>query len=951
LFQVMFALQNAPFEAMRLPALSLRPVELEATSARFDLSLTLAAGPEGFSGGLSYDLELFEPSTAARMMDHLRALLEGAVENPDERIGALALMRQEERQRVLEEWNATSAHVPADACIHHLFQAQAARTPEAIALSFEDSSLSFRELDERANQLAWHLRSLGVGPEVIVGLCVERSPDMVVGMLGILKAGGAFLPLDPSLPPERLAFMLQDAAVPVLLTQRRLRTSLPVDLPTFCLDSQQRTLDSQPHSPPGSSVRADSLAYVIYTSGTTGRPKGTLLAHRGLCNTALAAVKFHGFTPTSRILQFASFGFDACVCEVFSSLLAGACLVLATREQLLPGPALREVVSRQRISAATLTPSVLALLEPQGLALHTVISVGEACTPPVLERWAPHVRLLNAYGPTEASVCATISQPLRPGDVPTIGRPWDNVQVFLLDAQLRPVPVGVPGELFIGGVGLARGYLGNPALTAERFVPHPFSSLPGQRLYRSGDKARWLPEGRLEFLGRLDSQVKVRGFRVEPGEVQSVLRSLPAVRDAAVLAHPDGSGQPRLVAYVVPSLGHSPTSSSLRDSLRRLLPDYMLPSSFLLLERLPLSPSGKLDLSSLPSPEHAGHELQQTFIPPRELLELEVARAFEEVLALRPIGAHGHFFELGGHSLLAVRLLALVAERTGQRLPVSVLFQAPTVEGLAAALRTGVGPWSPLVPIQRGGSRQPFFCVHPVGGNVLAYAELARLLGPEQPFYGLQSQGLDGSLPPLERVEEMAAFYLEALRTIQPHGPYLLGGWSMGGVVAFEMARQLQARRERVALLALIDPSPARSGQEEPEEDVGPDMAALFASDLGQLTSPPLAESLLDVDAGPPQLHALLDVFSHNMRALRRYVPRCIEGRATVLRAADSVRVGSEEDDRGWGQKVSGGVELLEVPGDHYGILRPPHVQVLAEHLMELLDRARAADTEERRAG
>ncbi|QAT84764.1 non-ribosomal peptide synthase [Corallococcus coralloides] len=645
---------------------------------------------------LSYDTERFSDATIQVLLGQWRTALEQLLEAPGGRLSDLTLLSPDERQRMLFAWNDSHVAFTQDTCAHHLFAAQAALTPDAPALECEGTTLTYRELDSRANQLAHHLRLSGVGPDTPVGLCCERSPELVIGMLGILKAGGAFLPLDPGHPPERIAFVLRDAAAPILLTQSAIADELPSQgEQVVCLDDDWRAIARQPTHAPATRVLPDHLAYVIYTSGSTGLPKGTLLHHRGLCNTAQAAVLRHGFGPASRVLQFASPSFDASVCEVFSCLLAGACLVLAPAHVLLPGAPLQSFLAAHSISAATLTPSVLALLEPEALpSLRTVISAGEACPPELSRRWAPGRSLLNAYGPTEASVCASINTRLGPDSL-HIGSPWPNTSLFVLDSSLRPVPLGAPGELFISGVGLARGYLGQPSLTAERFLPHPFSSSPGARLYRTGDRARWLPDGNLQFLGRLDDQVKLRGIRIELGEVEAALRLHPFLSDVALLLREDSAGDKRLVAYFTAS--QPPQASELRSFLEQRLPSFMVPSAFVLLDALPLTAAGKVDRKALPPPEQLG--LTDRYVAPRTPTEELLAGLWADMLGHERVGVQDDFFELGGHSLLAAQLITRIRATFDRELSLNDLFEAPTVAALALKLGA-VQEFLPLSPVE-----------------------------------------------------------------------------------------------------------------------------------------------------------------------------------------------------------------------------------------------------------
>ncbi|MFL5355870.1 amino acid adenylation domain-containing protein, partial [Archangium sp.] len=707
LFQVLFTLQNAPMPQVSQPGFTLRTVEVESATAKFDLSLAFTDTAEGFVGSLDYSTDLFEASSAARMMEHLKALLEGLVARPDQRLGEVPLLSPSERRQLLVSWNDTKAELPREACAHRLFEAQVARTPEAPAVAFGEETLTYAALDQRANKLAHHLRSLGVGPETRVGLCLERSLEVPVAMLAILKAGGAFVPLDPAYPAARLSFIFGDAGSSLLVTRKGLLASVPEGIRQVCLDSETQALALQPDTAPTSGTGEDNLAYVIYTSGSTGMPKGTLLVHRSLCNTALAAVTAHRFRPDSRVLQFASPTFDASVCEVFSTLLAGACLVLASREELLPDVPLRTLLEKHSVTAATLTPSVLAQLSAEGLPkLETIISAGEALPQAVARRWTKGRTLLNAYGPTEVTICASISGPADPEHL-TIGRPFPNVTLYVLDGQLQPAPVGVPGELYVGGVGLARGYLGRPELTAERFIPHPFSTEPGARLYKTGDRVRYLANGNLEFLGRADTQVKVRGFRIEPGEVEAALLQHSAVREAVVVAREDVPGNKRLVAYVTgdaQALG----TESLRAFLKERLPEHMVPAAFVPLPSLPLTSSGKLDRKALPAPD-ARPELKQAFVAPRNDVEQKLATIWAQVLGLQRVGIHDNIFELGGDSISSLQVISR-ARQVGLHLTPKQIFQRQTIAELAPLATAAqaiqaeqgvvTGP-VPLTPIQR----------------------------------------------------------------------------------------------------------------------------------------------------------------------------------------------------------------------------------------------------------
>ncbi|MCT7965693.1 amino acid adenylation domain-containing protein [Laspinema sp. D1] len=556
LFQVMFSLEDALVPAVELPELSVSSYPVEIGTAKFDLSLSIENTASGLIGVWEYNTDLFDEATIARMAGHYQTLLEGIAANPQQKISELPLLTPTEHHQLYVEWNNTLTEYPQDKCIHQLFEAQVEHSPDAVAVVFEGEQLTYRELNAKANQLAYYLQGLGVGPEVLGGICVEPSFDTVVGILSVFKAGGAYVPLDPAYPQERLAFMLEDSSVPVLLTQKKLVENLPPNSArVISLDSDWEEMGFHSKENPSSTVMPDNLAYVIYTSGSTGKPKGVLLAHSGLCNLATAQSKLFNVSSNSRILQFASFSFDASVSEVVMALISGAILVLALRDSLMPGPALTGLLREEAITTITLPPSVLAVLPPEEFpALQTIIVAGEACLPDLVGRWASGRQFFNAYGPTEATVCATVGLCSDGSRKPPIGRPIANTQIYILDPHNQPVTIGVPGELHIAGVGLAKGYLNRPDLTDEKFVPNPFSNKPDSRLYKTGDLARYLPDGNIEYLGRIDNQVKIRGFRIELGEVETVLAQHPNVREVAVIDREDTPGNKRLVAYMVSNL-------------------------------------------------------------------------------------------------------------------------------------------------------------------------------------------------------------------------------------------------------------------------------------------------------------------------------------------------------------------------------------------------------------
>ncbi|HEY0603571.1 MAG TPA: amino acid adenylation domain-containing protein [Herpetosiphonaceae bacterium] len=767
IFQVAFALSNVPQAALQLSNLRIETLHFDAiVTSEFDITLFMAEAAGGLSGAFEYNAELFEATTIARMVDHFHMLLQSIIADPAQRISALPLLTPAERQQMLEAWNSPPTSAAPDHCVHQLFAAQAAQTPAAVALVCTDISgqireLSYAELDRQANQLAHALQQRGIGPDARVGICAERSPELIVGLLAILKAGGAYVPLDPAYPQERLRFMIEDAQVRVLITQQALLDRLPeAQVPVLCLDLDWEAIDSQPHTPPVTGITSDHLAYVIYTSGSTGQPKGVMISHRSLCNFIATTTDEYAIGPGDRVLQFTSISWDTSVEELYPCLARGATLVLRPATMLDSMTTFLQTCHDLRITVLNLPTAVwhtvaasLSSLElPLPSTIRLLIIGGERVRPEHVKLWqantGPGVRLLNTYGLAETTVEVTRYEVARAAqtrrEIP-IGRPFPSVQVFILDRQLQPVPIGVAGELYVAGPGLARGYLNRPDLTAERFIPHPFAQrapeLPGVRLYKTGDLARYRPDGNLEFLERADHQVKIRGFRIELGEIEAVLAQHPAVREAVVLAREDaGHGEKRLVAYVVEEQENkeqrnkeqftenfpSPAaagegsrrsdgvrasseglSSNLRTFLAERLPSYMVPTVFVPLESFPFTPNGKVDHSALRAADQIRPE-QRSSVPPRTAAEERLAEVWRQVLGIQQIGIHDNFFELGGDSIISIQIVDR-ARQAGLQLTPKQLFEHQTIEALAAVAGAAVAPTAdqdvvtgpvPLTPIQ-----------------------------------------------------------------------------------------------------------------------------------------------------------------------------------------------------------------------------------------------------------
>jgi amino acid adenylation domain-containing protein len=1345
LFQVMFALQNTPGnEVLQMPGLELGSIELEATTTAFDLTLNIEEVEEDIFGRLRYNTDLFETETIRRIAEHYLRLLESSADNLNLPITELSLMSTPERQRILLEWNDTKREIPPDAYVHKLFEREAERAPEQIALSFEGQHLSYAKLNRRANQLAHHLRRLGIAADKPVAICLRRSLEMVVGLLGVLKAGGAYVPLDPDSPPERVRFMLEETEASILLTdllteqsllhlfkKTRARViTLDVDWPNIC----ESSVDNPAHA-----LSQDNLAYIIYTSGSTGKPKGVMVSHRNLVNAVLGQFAVLQ-EPVGSTLLLMSYFFDGSLLSIFCSLCGGGTLVIPREGHQADPAVVAQLIVEKRIPHIFTVPSFYSLLleqaKPGQLQSVRVVHVGaEACTTQLVQRHQqilPQSILLNEYGPTETTILCTqyaCGSNTTKTSVP-IGRPTSNAEIYLLDEQLQPVPIGIQGQLYVGGQGVTRGYLNRPQLTAEMFIPHPFSREPGARLYRTGDLARFEADGNILFLGRADQQVKLRGYRIEPGEIESECRECDGVRQAAVVVREDAPGDKRLVAYLVADAEQELTAQALREHLKESLPDYMIPAAFVFLDELPLTRNGKLDRQALPSPAATRPVPSDGFIAPSTELERLLAGLWQEVLGIEQVGLHDNFFDLGGDSLRAALLIHRLKEQLGAFIYVVALFEAPTVAALSAYLTEhysdavsrvigdeagesgtvnglsveqastlnaatvaelrdligsehfqstpatknppaifilspprsgstllrvmlaghpllfappelellsfntlaerrdalsgkysfwlegtiravmemkgcemeearemireyeeqnlsvpqfyslmqewigarrlvdktpsyaldkevlrraescfddalyihllrhpygmirsfeearleqvffrpehsfsrrelaeliwlvsqqnirnfleqvpaerqyqlrfeellsrprealegvceflglefqalmaepyqekekrmtdGIHPlsqmlgdvkfhqhshvdatvaerwkeqplkkplgemtWemaealgyhkepsettltreperdsnskdrglrsnSMLVAIQSKGSLPPFFCVHPVGGSIFCYRDLARRLGSEQPFYGLQARDLFPGQEPHGDVETMAADYIEALRAVQPAGPYRLGGWSLGGVVAFEMAQQLQRRGHSVALLALIDSftpelmdHPSRRSQPDETSPSGSDRDPSSGQDmlavLDELCRAGTLEQIKDAfeEAAregflPPEI--ALEDFPRwlqgcrtRIRAARSYRPAPFAGRLTLFKGSEPEHLeeftaGDETDADstfGWSRLATEGVSVHTVDGSHQKLVLEPYVSALAALLKRCLD-------------
>ncbi len=958
LFQAMLTMMNTPDAVVDLPGLTMTRSDMSFPISKIDVTAKLYERDGKIAGWWEYNTDIFERETAERMVQHFEQLLWSIVANPDAPIDQLSLLTSAEKHQLLVTWNDTAVDYPLDKPFVQLFAAQAAHTPHAPAARFERDCLTYDQLNRRANQLAHYLIEQGVQKGCWVGIQVERSLNMLVAMLGIGKSGGSYVPLDPTYPPERLAYMREDAQMVLILN-----------------DETWPELANYPDDAPPVTIHPDDLAYMIYTSGSTGRPKGVQIKQRGLTNLLHTMRDKLRVTAADTVLAITTISFDMSVPEPYLPLLAGGTALIVDKETARDGHRFARLLEAGNIDVMQATPATYRMLLTagwQGSPKLRAVCGGEAMPSDLAEALlAKCGELWNFYGPTETTVWSTavrVTPELAKRQIVTIGRPLANTELYILDKHKQPAPVGVLGELYIGGTGVARGYLNRPELTAERFVSkdelgrmkdeedrsfilHPSSFI----LYKTGDLCRYLPDGNIEFFGRADHQIKLRGFRIELGEIEAALEDYPAVRQTAVILRDE-----RLVAYYVtddpssfPQQKVALHNSSLQTHLAAKLPDYMIPSIFIQLDTMPMTPSNKVNRRALPAPQHADLDTEQ-FVGPRDATEQQLVQIWQKVLQLPRIGVRDNFFAIGGHSLLAVRMVAQIQETFDRQLAIATLFENPTIEQLALILRDETVTWSSLVAIQPHGDKTPLFCVPGAGGNVIYFYDLAQTLGAEQPLYGLQAVGLDGKTPPHESIEEMATHYVNEIRRVQPHGPYYLGGHSIGGRVVFEMAQQLLAAGESVGQLFIfdIDAPSDKSQLSDPWDDarylvelgVGlsettgveidipyEDVRGLTLSEqIGYLRGAMERAGVEVVSAEFAQLRALFELFKrHNNLVYIPTDPQPVP--ITLFRATDRAEIISSwwpgDPTLGWHQYALGDVQIHTVTGSHASMLTQPHVE------------------------
>jgi amino acid adenylation domain-containing protein len=977
LFQVMLNWRDRDQQLafIGLEGLTIESLMAASNASKFDLFFFVTDSGEEIWLELEYNSDLFDEDRIARMLGHYQSLLERVAVEPEVIIASLQLTTAAEKEQLLLEWNRTGKRFPTGICLDQLIEDQIRRTPNSIAAVCGRHRMSYRQLGEQADRIAAYLREFGIGRGSLVAICFDRSLDMLAALLGVWKTGAAYLPLDPSFPSDRLAFMMEDAQVEVMLTQVSLRGRLQsLKTRIVCFEDIPRKLNPS-LSAEGSYGRNDEdLAYVLYTSGSTGRPKGVEIQHRALVNFMLSMRLEPGISSNDKLLAITTLSFDISGLELFLPLIAGARVVLASKETTKDSKRLSALIRESGATIMQATPVTWRMLLDSGwegsLGLKALCG-GEAWNGDLAREILPRcASLWNMYGPTETTIWSSVSRVER--DLPVrIGKPIANTTFYVLDPFGHPQPVGVPGELFIGGSGLARGYLGRIDLTKERFVPDPFSKHQSARLYKTGDLVRRLGDGSIEFLNRLDNQIKLRGFRIELDEIEKSVKELRGVRQCVVAVREVNSAEKRLVAYIVPD--RPPTLlwvEDLRRALKDRLPEYMIPGEFALIDEVPLTPNGKIDRKALTKSPVATALREDTSEPPRDFVEQKLAQIWESMLDVNPIGIRTNFFEIGGYSLLAIKLFAEVERVFRRPLPVATIFESPTIERLAKLIRghaldissaesrkssVTAGSDSSVFPIRPEGSGAPLFIIHGVEGHIIGFHRLASLIGTSHPIYGIQAQAMLRGKSGILRLEDQAAYYLSEIQRIQPQGPYYLLGYCFGGTVAFEIAQQLRASGERVQLLGLLDarqrdclvsfqrsePLQARLGHRM-EGFLGAFSRLSLGQRIAFLPGKLLARILRLIYSLAPKC-GFRTVPSFMKRtedilliAASHYQAKAWPGSVTLFRAADQAYLRLPQD-LGWGTLAKGGVEVFEIPGNHYAVFQEPNVDVLAQRLREKL--------------
>ena len=937
----------------------------------FELFLNIAGHEEAPTLEWSYNTQLFKASTIKNIMDGFEFLLRQVVNNPDMLIGDIPTQNSAKLLLQLEKWNDTGTAYPNQTGLHNLISKQALNNPGKTAVTFGNKKITYQQLNEQANQLAKVLMVHNVTKGDKVAFSLDRSPDMLITMLAIMKAGAVYIPLDPLFPLNRINYMLDDSKAVVLLTSQRYKGRYQSNAKELLIENEWPNLADYPSTNPLVEVDGDDLAYILYTSGSTGMPKGVAVAHHNLVNFLYSMQREPGLTAADKLLAVTTVSFDIAGLELFLPLLTGAEIVIADTATAKDGRALLNIIKDQNITVMQATPYTWRIMLESGWdksAQIKAICGGEALPAELADRLLNcATSLWNVYGPTETTIWSTVKE-IRPGEPITIGRPIDNTSVYILDNFFKPLPPGATGEIYIGGEGVAKGYLNLPELTEEKFIYDPFAKLPGAKMYRTGDLGRFMENGEIACLGRADSQVKIRGYRIETGEIEYQLVNELKLKEAVVLAQPDNIGVDKLIAFVVAdsksTLNITAQVQAWKAALKNVLPEYMIPDNFIILSAMPLTPNGKIDKNVLAKNGHNTTQDYNEYVAPGTDTEKLLADIWAEYLGVTKIGIYDNFFELGGHSLIAVQVMGRIEKETAIRLPLAALFETSTIEKLAKLLEQDVQTitWDSLVPIKPQGNKMPLYMVHGAGLNVLLFNTLAMNMSPEQPVYGLQAKGLNGIEEPLDNIEAIAAHYIQSVMQQNPTGPYALAGYSFGGIIAFEMARQLKSMGKEVKMLAMFDTYAYRSPHYDPRLLKFLKKARFFAdkilynlsfkngfkdtlSSKGLSMRRKVVKNYWKLRYGKNQKQTGFFGYSNkidemNNYAERRYQLKPAEIELEVFRAEQRTFYMDDFENLGWQPYALKGVNIHKIPGEHNTIFKAPNGKVFASVLQKCLDEA-----------
>jgi len=973
LVPVMFNIDMGMDNDVAFYALQHRLVSNPREFENFELFLNIAGHEEAPTLEWSYNTQLFKAASIKRMMEGFEFLLTELVNDPEILIKNIPVLNAEEITSQLNAWNNTQYPYPMYTPVHQLISERAEAIPEKIAIKFGDQKITYKQLNEQANQLARLLIKNGVKKADNVAFALDRSVDMVVSLLAIMKTGAVYIPLDPQFPLNRINYMLDDSKAVILLTSLKYKGYYESGATELILEDEWQMLPDYDHTDPGVDADGNNLVYILYTSGSTGNPKGVRIAHHNLVNFLISMQKAPGITQNDKLLAVTTISFDIAGLELFLPLITGAEIILADSATAKDGRALLDIIKKDHVTVMQATPYTWRIMLEAGWSEKNPLKVicgGEALPQELAQKLLSRASSLwNVYGPTETTVWSTIKHLSADDKVISIGRPINNTSIYILDKFLKPLGPGIAGEIYIGGDGVAKGYLNRPELTAEKFMDDPFTKVPGAKMYRTGDLGKFMHDGEIECLGRIDAQVKIRGYRIETGEIEFQLEQEKDIKEAVVIARPDQLGVDKLVAFIVPDLDHLANVTAAtqvqnwKDSLKKSVPDYMVPDNFITMPAMPLTPNGKVDRKALAKHGVVITEDVHIYVAPRTDIEKLLTHIWIEYLGVKKIGVHDNFFELGGHSLIAVKVMGRIEKETGKRLPLATLFEAPTVEKLAQMFEPGKSiTWDSLVPIKPKGNKMPLYMVHGAGLNVLLFNTLAMNMSPEQPVYGLQAKGLDGIDEPLNKIEDIAAHYIAAIIEQNPSGPYALAGYSFGGIIAFEMARQLEALGKEVKMLAMFDTYAYRS----PHYDQA--LVKLFKQskffikrffytftfsngfkytlvNTGTNVKRRFIRYYWNLRYGKNQTQAGIFGYSNKVDVMNEYAEKYYQLKpyniaVDVFRAENKTFFMDDFESLGWKPYALKGVNIHKIPGEHNTIFKSPNDKIFASILQKCLDEA-----------